>query len=971
MPLMSTFARIVARRARLCVSLAAVVGVAYAANARPTVTLAPTADNTIYSENTAFSNGAGDSLFTGRTNNGALRRALVQFDTSSIPAGSTVTAVSLRLTMTRTNGGAFNVAAHRVTNSWGEGASNAAAQEGGGIQAQTNDATWIRRFYNVTSWTTVGGDFLAVASATTSVNGNGNYTWSSATLISDVQGWVNTPANNFGWIMRGNETTNQSAKRFASRQNPTTASRPQLTVTYTAPAASGACCSADGSCIVTLQTTCTTTGGTFQGTGTVCSPNPCPQPPGACCAASGVCTSVSAAACATAGGTFQGTGTTCAAVYCSPVLTPFVDALPIPGVAQPVTGVAGGVGYYEFNIREFTQQLHSALPATRLWGYNSKYPADTIECRSGTPITVKWINDLRNTNGSLRTTHLLAVDTCLHGPSVTGNVPFTVTHLHGLKVAPDSDGFPDLSFPPGSASPVYNYPNDQQATTLWYHDHALGLTRLNVYMGLAGFYLIRDAAEDALNLPRGQYEIPLVIQDRSFNADGSLRYNPSMQDNFFGDKILVNGKVWPFLNVNRGKYRFRLVNGSNTRTYTLSLESGTTTNIPFQQIGSDGGLLAAPATITSVTIQPGERADIVIDFAQFAATTQVTLKNSAPAPFPGTPGEGVIPNVMRFNVGGAAGDTDPLPASLVPVPRTPESQAVNSRDFTLRTASSQICGLDTWLIDDLLWDDITDFVRIGDTEIWSFTNFSTFTHPLHVHLVQFQILDRQNFNVVNNAAVPSGPRVVPNANELGWKDTVQCPPLQITRVIAKFEGFAGTFPMHCHILEHEDHEMMRQFTVTCAAPSINTNPGNRTIAQGASTTFTVAATGDLLTYQWLRNGTPLTDGTGPYGCVYSGCTTASMTISSATPANNAQYSCAVTGFCGSAPGAAANLTVTPACVGDLDYDGSVNTTDLTIFLASFGQSVTPGTSGDLNADGAVNTSDLTFFLARFGAPCAP
>jgi spore coat protein A len=179
-------------------------------------------------------------------------------------------------------------------------------------------------------------------------------------------------------------------------------------------------------------------------------------------------------------------------VSCPVILTPFVDALPIPAVAQPISGVAGGAATYSIGMTEFTQQLHRDLPPTRVGGYNGTYPGPTIEARRNLPVDVTWVNNLRDSTGALRTTHLLPVDLCLHGPNMSGGVPVTVVHLHGAHVAPAGDGDPDLAFGPGQSSPVYHYPNDQNASTYWYHDHALGLTRLNVYMGLAGFYLIRE-----------------------------------------------------------------------------------------------------------------------------------------------------------------------------------------------------------------------------------------------------------------------------------------------------------------------------------------------------------------------------------------------------------------------------------------------------------------------------------------------
>src|SRR6266498_4208001 len=320
--------------------------------------------------------------------------------------------------------------------------------------------------------------------------------------------------------------------------------------------------------------------------------------------------------------------------------------------------------------------------------------------------------------------------------------------------------------------------------------------------------IMRDAVENSLGLPSGPNEIPLVIQDRKFHADGSLVYPATWDEHFFGDTIIVNGKVWPYLIVNQGKHRFRIVNGSTSRTYTLALSSGAI----FHQIGTDGGMLPAPVPLSEVTLMPGERADVVMDFANYASGAQILLTNSAPAPFPGPAGAGLIPNVMKFIVTNVAGHTAALPATLRPLERLYETNAFKQREFVLKKTSDPCTGA-KWLINDLGWDDITEFPVLGTTEVWSFINRSGVAHPMHLHLVLMQILDRQPFVFTNNMIVTTGPRVPAPANEAGWKDTVRAGPNEITRVIARFDGFPGRYPYHCHIIEHEDHEMMRQFQV--------------------------------------------------------------------------------------------------------------------------------------------------------------
>lgn len=774
-------------------------------------TLAAAKDNTLYqpaSGGTTNSNGSGEHLFAGRTDDGYVRRSVVAFAlTNAIPAGSTITSVTLTVYMSRTKDMADNVTLHRMLSSWGEGTSNATQEEGRGAQAAPGDATWYHRFYPTSSWTTVGGDARSITSAVTSVNREGFYSWSSTGLVADVQLWLANPGTNFGWLIKGDETTAKTAKRFDSRENGTIGQRPVLRIGFIPPAQVGACCLPSGDCATLTPVECTNAGGAFHGVGSLCATNPCPPPVGACCLPDGGCASVTSNQCALLGGTYQGNNVPCSSNLCPVVLTPFVDPLPVPGPLQPVTGTVGGAAYYEVSMRQVQQKLHRDLPMTTVWAYGSAFPGPLIEASVGQPVTVKWINDLRDGTGQLRTNHFLPVDTCLHGPDTEGAAPRTVVHLHGGKVAQKDDGYPEETFLPGQSRTNF-YGNDQPPATIWFHDHALGITRLNVYMGLAGLYLVRDAFESSLGLPSGASEIPLVIQDRQFRADGSLLYPAQWEEHFFGDTLLVNGKVWPYLIVKQGKYRFRVVNGSTSRTYTLALSTGAT----FQQIGGDGSLLPSPVTLSHVTLMPGERADLVMDFAGYASGTQILLTNSAPAPFPGSAGVGVVPNVMKFIVTNTVGHVAQVPPSLRPVQPLEESSAVKRRELVLRKGSDPCSGA-KWLINDLGWHDITEFPVLGTTEVWSFVNRSGVSHPMHLHLVLMQVLDRQSFVFTNGMVVTNGPRVSAPANERGWKDTVACPPNEITRVIMRFDGFTGRYPYHCHILEHEDHEMMRQFQV--------------------------------------------------------------------------------------------------------------------------------------------------------------
>ncbi|PZE21875.1 multicopper oxidase family protein [Paenibacillus xerothermodurans] len=509
-------------------------------------------------------------------------------------------------------------------------------------------------------------------------------------------------------------------------------------------------------------------------------------------------------------------------------LIPFVDRLPIPRVLKPVSQNRISTNYI-VRMTEFRQKLHRDLPPTRLWGYEGKYPGPTIETHKNRLIKVLWLNKLPSR-------HLLPVDKTIHGANHGAPEVRTVVHVHDGVSPPDSDGHPEAWFTRGfkQTGPYFRrkisrYPNRQQATTLWYHDHALGITRLNVYAGLAGFYLLRDKHEKSLQLPKGKFEIPLLIQDRSFNKDGSLFYpkkptpappkspTPSIVPEFFGDTILVNGKVWPFLEVQPRKYRLRLANGSNARFYTLSFTSGQ----PFIQIGTDGGLLPKPVLVKKLILGPAERADVIVDFSKYKGQT-ITLKNNARAPFPN--GDPVDPKttglVMQFRV------TQPLKQkdnSRVPVrlnriaPLFPH-QASRVRNLPLVESTDRFGRL-MLLLDNKRWDDpITEKPRLNSVEVWNLINTTPDTHPIHLHLVHFQIVNRQPFDVAqfnaNGKLMFTGPSRPPDPNEKGLKDTVRANPGEVTRIIARFGPFTGEYVWHCHILEHEDHEMMRPMFIS-------------------------------------------------------------------------------------------------------------------------------------------------------------
>jgi bilirubin oxidase len=592
--------------------------------------------------------------------------------------------------------------------------------------------------------------------------------------------------------------------------------------------------------------------------------------------------------------------------------------------AMPVTSLIseGGqaVRYYELAVRQFRQQiLPAGLPATTVWSYGSvghsatfNYPAFTVEAEVGVPVRAKWINGLVDGQGNYLP-HLLPVDPTLHwanppgGPagrdsrpsfgatpgSYTGPVPI-VTHLHGGHSSEESDGFAEAwylprarnipdgfarvgshyqsfrtkfqrlhgqAWTPGEA--VFQYDNDQPASTLWYHDHTLGMTRLNVYAGPAGFYLLRGGAFDlepgvlpgpapALGDAPGTryFEIPLAIQDRSFAFDGSLFYpdsrasfddfggpyipdsdvSPIWNPEYFGNAMLVNGNTWPTLNVEPRRYRFRILNGCNGRFLLLKLVAGDPTARPasaslsFSQIGAEGGFLPAVVDLDRLLVGPAERADVIVDFGGLPVGSTIHLINEGPdEPFGGgePPGDFDVANpattgqVMRFTVVPlTTADESETPAHL-PAPPKPGAETLR-RQVSLNELGSTRPGFDGPIAallgtvnpdgtgNPLGWDaPITEEVAVGTTEVWEIHNFTADAHPIHIHEVLFQVVDRQAFG---------SPTRSPERWESGLKDTVITYPGEITRVKANFDR-VGLYVWHCHLVEHEDNEMMRPYRI--------------------------------------------------------------------------------------------------------------------------------------------------------------
>ena len=493
-------------------------------------------------------------------------------------------------------------------------------------------------------------------------------------------------------------------------------------------------------------------------------------------------------------------------------LTRFVDPLPIPERAVPAGRRANPrdpgspIPYYRMVMRDFQTKVHRDMPATTFWGYNGLCPGPTIEAWKSEPLLVEWVNQLPQQ-------HLFAIDHTLHGAERDKPEVRTVVHLHGGRTRPESDGYPEEWLAPGKSATCC-YPNDQDAASLYYHDHAMGITRLNAAAGLMGFYVLRDSVEDQLGLPKGKYDIPLALFDRSFHADGRLFYPVSVKPDapwvseYYGSAILANGKIFPYHEVEPCLYRLRLLNSSNGSYYRLSFSPEARVSaeaLPFRQIGTEQGLLPAPVGMDVLILGPGERADVVVDFRAHAGK-EVVLRTD-------------VAIIMLFRVSGSqSSGLAALPSTLRPVERLPESAAVRTRELTLADYQNRLGRSSVMLLNGKRWHEpVTEKPVLNTTEIWSFVNLTDDTHPIHLHMVRFQVLDRRPFDLsvyqLTRKIVYTGPAVTLSANETGWKDTVRVDPMTVTRIIVRFEGYAGRYVWHCHLLEHEDNEMMRPYEI--------------------------------------------------------------------------------------------------------------------------------------------------------------
>jgi FtsP/CotA-like multicopper oxidase with cupredoxin domain len=551
----------------------------------------------------------------------------------------------------------------------------------------------------------------------------------------------------------------------------------------------------------------------------------------------------------------------------APTVTRFLDPLRVPPVIKVPPHQS-----LEVSIRATHAHLHSELPPTRVWAYDGHFPGPTIEVRRGQKLRVAWRNEV---SGPMPLTAVELQNTT-PGPgrdgapplaAVAALPPWLVTHLHGARTDAGNDGWTENAVLPGHTQ-LAEYLNDQPATTLWYHDHAMGITSLNVMAGLAGTYLIRDAEEDALQLPSGAYEVPLNVCDRNLDTDadgeltGDLLYKSTILQAepmkvklpFTGPFTLVNGVIWPHLNVDARWYRFRMVNSSNFRPYTFELrdEHGAAVSGALHQIGSDGGLLPAPAALDHLTLLPGERADVLIDFSAFRDTT-LTLVNTLPPPLP--PGTGSPnPDVMQFRVRSKhVHDHFVLPTTLSPsfVRLTHSTLPSHTHRWLALTLLDQshpelwemveiddvpagmpVDGIVQVKLDDgtvktlqRVSRDFKDaanfYVEHGGWEQWSILNLSAVPHPIHLHLIRYQALGRDQFDVTGfdtavggtSAPVTYKQHGTLEPGEQGWKDVITVGGGELVSIAGQFAGGTGRFMYHCHILEHEDEGMMRTFVV--------------------------------------------------------------------------------------------------------------------------------------------------------------
>lgn len=638
----------------------------------------------------------------------------------------------------------------------------------------------------------------------------------------------------------------------------------------------------------------------------------------------------------------------------------YVTPLPIPSAMPKTAVLPDGIDYYEVAMRQLTQQiLPTGMPSTTVWGYGSlvdnqfRHIAKTFEATAGVPVRVKWINQLVDGQGRYLP-HILPVDPTLHWANPAGpidsRVGYTsnpelyrgpvpmVTHVHGAHTGPESDGYAEAwwlpqannlagytskgskydqydrsNTTPGSA--VFQYPNTQRASAIWYHDHTLGITRLNVYAGPAGYWMIRGGADDlpAGVLPSGPHEVPVVIQDRCFNADGSLWY-PDTRDffdnyvgptlpyleneippywipEFFANTMMINGVTWPKLDVEARRYRLRFLNGCGSRFLTVKIvadnpeflpagviDQTQAAALPLHVIGVDGGFLPAVTTQDQLLMGPAERFDVIVDFTGLEGHTFYVVNEGPDEPFGG--GEGgadfdisdalTTRQIMQITVGARLSTDTSVPVEQLSLPaHTPLPMTTDVRRVSLNELATTIEDADGNTVFDgpmaamlgtvdpltnmgmpMMWAEApTETPLLGATEEWEICNFTMDAHPIHLHLVDFEIVGRAPMDTVDDGTgalvckLPlGGPQYRPQEEwETGVKDTVVAYPGEITRLRARFD-LGGLYQWHCHIGEHEDNEMMRPMAVvTNTAVPLGRLAESTIVAAGGGSLLTISS----------------------------------------------------------------------------------------------------------------------------------
>ena len=484
---------------------------------------------------------------------------------------------------------------------------------------------------------------------------------------------------------------------------------------------------------------------------------------------------------------------------CGPT-PPFMAPLPVPRDYSPVSGLSPAIvpgrhqhfeeyapaRFYECRVREFGHRFHPNLDETRTWGYDSEHPGPTLRCRYGEPVMLRIHNDLPANH-------------------VGFGIPQISTHLHNAHTATESDGFPGDFYGPGVyrdhhyCATLAGHDPAEALGTLWYHDHRLDFTAQNVYRGLAGMSILTDDLDTGdettgLHLPSGDFDVPLVFQDRAFDAASQPIFNTFNNDGFLGDKFCVNGAIQPFMKVARRKYRFRMLNASLSRFYEFALSS----KAPMVQIASDGNLLTAPVPRANVRIAPAERVDVIVDFSNYAKDTSVFLVNRL-GQTSGKKPDGTLATpvpFIRFDIDRDEPDASVIPDALRSMPLFSVSEAVRTRRWVFNRTNG------AWNVNGKIFNVNTPaaVIKQGTAEIWTLRNESGgWAHPIHIHFEEFRILSRNGRT--------------PPAWEQGRKDVVVVGPNEEVRIFMRFRDFLGRHVMHCHNLTHEDHAMMIRWDI--------------------------------------------------------------------------------------------------------------------------------------------------------------